>query len=724
MKIDINEFSTQRKNKITGLSDVGIKLLRTNPYLNKMIVVYENSNIDIIDGDGNVKNYPDIKLKTLSGKKVINEIFFKNKYAYMACGFGIVKFDMEKLEVSDTYVIGPNGIYLEVYQVAMNDSLIFAATANGLLRANYQTKILNNYSNWVHALPLPAGPYSGVITVKDKVFAAYSPFKTNIAETNKDTLFYLNNNSWAKYNNIGERKIRKLGYVMDDFLTLFGEFGPQVWNVSTSTLHNNMTSFNGSPNNPQDVLFDYDHTTALSYWIADYINGVYQTYGFHPYEKQNKISENGTNRSFISNIDVFEGKVVISPSHPDEGGGSPYLQEGVNVLKDKTWSLLQTNDLNNNIILDINNVYFDRKDKTRMFASSWFSGLLEFKNDVLVAVYNASNTTMGEAYPGAPRCSGLSMDKDGNLWMGNSDSKKYLSVLKKDGSFQSFTFDQVRFTRKVLVDKNNYVWALHERDQGITVYRNSGFAPAQQNVNYKILTKDVNNGNLGSNSVFSIAEDKDGKIWVGTTAGLRVFYNPTNIFSGSNFDGQPIKIVQDGNVELLLEKETVTAICVDGANNKWVGTQSGGLYCFSPDGLKEIYHFTTENSPLYSNIIIDLNYDKVTGDIFIGTSLGLQSFRSVFIEGDEQYENVYAYPNPVKPGYGGHVFVRGLIDNSIVKIVDESGNLVWETKSQGGQIEWPVKNLSGSRVNTGVYIVYAATTNGEFRAMTKVLVVN
>jgi hypothetical protein len=119
-----------------------------------------------------------------------------------------------------------------------------------------------------------------------------------------------------------------------------------------------------------------------------------------------------------------------------------------------------------------------------------------------------------------------------------------------------------------------------------------------------------------------------------------------------------------------------------------------------------------------------VNYDKVTGDVFIGTLLGIQSFRSPIIEGDENYNDVYAYPNPVKPGFTGHVFVRGLVDNSVVKITDESGNLVWETKSQGGQVEWPVKNLSGNKVTTGVYIVYAHTTTGELKALTKVLVVN
>lgn len=725
LKIDFNEHSSQRKNKINGLSDVGIRLLRTNTYNNKMLVIYDNCNIDIIDTKGNVINYPDIKLKTIGGKKIINEVFFKNQFAYLACGFGIVLFDTEKMEVKDTYIIGPNGSNLEVNQIALNDSLIFASTAQGLYRANYVNSILNNFNNWTKAPNLPVGPYSGVIAVQNQILAAYAPSFTTSTTANLDTLYALNNNAWSIFSS-APHTIRKLGYTFKNMFTIFDQYGALVYNLTTGAQVQPYTSFNGLYPYHKDLVFDYDKTDALSFWYADYYNGIYQTYGLHPYFRQNLIAVNGTNKYFVSQIDIYDGKVAVAPSYPNSDGSSLYLREGVNILKDNEWKAYVDKDPTNGggDIIDINYVYFDRKDKSRMYASAWFNGLLEYKNNQLVAVYNASNTSMGEAYPTSARVSGLGMDSDGNLWFANSDAKKMLSVRKRDGSFVTFNFDAGRFVRKILVDKNNHIWLLHERDQGITVFKNINFSQPVLNVNYKLLTKDVGNGNLESNSVFSIAEDKDGKIWVGTTAGIRVFYNPSSIFSSSNFDAEPIKIVQDGNVELLLEKEIVTAICIDGANNKWVGTQNGGLYCFSPDGLKELFHFTVDNSPLYSNDIVDVNYDKITGDIFIGTLAGLQSFRTPIIEGDDNYNNVYAYPNPVKPGFNGHVFVRGLVDNSVVKITDESGNLVWETKSQGGQIEWPVKTLSGNRVATGVYIVYAQTTTAELKALTKVLVVN
>lgn len=727
IKISEEDFSIEKLNKINGLNDVGIRLLRTNPFNNKLLVIYDNSNIDVISSNEEIKNYSDIKLKVLNGKKLINEVTFKDQFAYLACGFGIVIFDTEKLEVKETLIIGPNGSNLEVYQVALNDSLIFAATPNGLYKANYKTKILNNYNNWVlvSSSSIPFGPVGSVVSVSGKIVAAYSPWKTVPAEILKDTLYVLSNNVWSKlYNNPGARTIKKLTYAYDTYFSIIDQFGIMIIDIATLVNKGYFTSINGEPSyRPADVYF-YKYNGNYSYWIADQVSGAAQAYGYFPYYSQNVVRSGGTSSNLVSNIDIFEGRVGISPSAPDQGGGSSYISEGINLYQHNDWSYIKALDLSNNTVLDINCVYFDRKDTSKFYASSWSSGLLEYKNNKLIAVYNASNSPMPEVYPGAPRCSGMSMDKDGNLWFATSDSKNYLNVKKKDGSFQTFYFDAGKFTRKIFVDKNNYVWALHERQGGITVFKHNNFSTPVQNVNFKLLNKDVGFGNLESNSVYSIAEDKDGKIWIGTSAGIRVFYNPTNIFSGSNYDAQPIKIVQDGNVELLLEKDVVTSIVVDGANNKWVGTLDGGLYCFSPDGLKQIYHFTKENSPLYSNTIVDINYEKVTGDVFIGTDFGVQSFRSIIIEGDEKYENVFAYPNPVRPNYQGTVFVRGLIDNSIVKIVDQSGNLVWETKSQGGQIEWPVKTLSGTRVSSGAYIVYATSTNGEQRAVSKILVIN
>ena len=719
---DESELSPQSLTKINGLNDVTPKLLRANPYNNKLLVLYENCNIDIIDKNGNITNYADFKLKLLNGKKTINEAVFRKQYAYLACGFGIVVFDTEKMEVKDTYIIGQAGADLEVYQLAFNDSLIFAATPKGLYWSNHLTKDLSNFNNWKLVSGLPVGAYSGVVAVGKNIVAAYSQNKTDNVTILKDSLFRLRNNTWDRMDT-SKYTVYRLLMASDTLFSILDDYGVKIMNIKTDITSNYITSFNGANVKIRDVYFGRDYASNLAYWVADYYNGLYQTYSYWPFYLQYPVRRAGINRAIVNSIDIYNGKVGVSPSHPDDGGGSIYTDEGVNVLDKGEWTYIKDKDTyrpNDDRVLDITGVLFDRQDPTRMWVTSWFSGLMEYKNNKLVNIYNATNTPMKEINTFSPRCISPTMDTDGNLWFATSDVPTYINVRRKNGAFQTYDFSVGRFTRKLLVDKNNLVWALHEREGGITVLKHNNFGVPS----YKVLTKDVNNGNIQSNSVYSIAEDKDGKIWIGTAAGVAVFYNPSNIFSSSNFDAQPIKIVQDGNVELLLSKEAVTSIAVDGANNKWMGTQSGGVYCFSPDGLQQIYHFTKDNSPLYSNFIMDINYDETTGDMYFGTDIGLQSYRSPILEGVAQYNGVVAYPNPVRPNYLGTVFVRGLIDNSIVKIADESGNIVWETKSHGGQVEWGLNSFSGNRVAPGVYLVYTTSTDAEQKAVTKILVIN
>ncbi len=731
IRFDEKDKEIETLNKINGLNDVGIRLLRANSYNNKLLVIYNNCNIDVIDASENIKNYSDFKLKSLSGKKIVNEVTFHNQLAYLACGFGIVVFDTEKHEIKDTYFIGPNATNLEVYQVALNDSLIFAATPNGMYQSNYKTKALNNFNNWkLDTLTLPKGVYSGVVNVNGTILSAFSQAKRDNTIKNQDTLYTHNGSSgWQRYGSVeaNGNVILRL-YSFGGMFAYVNEYSILIKNISDDGLVEHINSFNGAVNygTINDVYIGKDFSQNISYWQADQLNGLFQTYGKHPYFPQNKIKRSGTKSNSTSNIDVFEGTVAVSPSFISITGGFNGVRDGINIYKNNEWSYLPTLDSDGIPLLDVTSVLIDRKDPTKLWVCSWFYGVLEFKNNKLISIKNSTVTpNFPSIYPpenrGEPRCSGLSMDKDGNVWFTHSDQPNFLGVIKKGGVYQNYNFGAARFSRITFVDKNNYVWILHEREGGITVLNHNNFGTPET----KYLTKDIGNGNLESNSVFSIAQDKDGKIWVGTAAGIKVFYNPTNIFTkNADIDAQPIKIVQDGNVELLLGKEIVTSIVIDGANNKWVGTAQSGVYCFNPDGQKQIHHFTAENSPLYSNSIIDINYDEVSGDIFIGTEIGIQSYRSTIVEGSEDLSQVIAYPNPVRPNYQGTVLVKGLIDNSVVKITDIYGNMVWETKSTGGQIEWPITTLAGKRVVSGVYTVYCSTTDGELSTMTKILVVN
>jgi hypothetical protein len=223
-----------------------------------------------------------------------------------------------------------------------------------------------------------------------------------------------------------------------------------------------------------------------------------------------------------------------------------------------------------------------------------------------------------------------------------------------------------------------------------------------------------------------MAEDKNGYIWLGTDKGILVYYRPWAIFSEQHPVASRIKIPRnDGTnfIDYLLEKEKISAIAVDGANRKWIGTEDSGVYLVSEDGLKTYQTFNIKNSPLPSNTITSLAITPHTGEVFIGTAKGIVSYKARATEGNEEFSKVYAYPNPVREDYSGEITITGLVQNSIVKITTVSGKLVHETISLGGVAYWDGTNFSGNKVKSGVYIVYVSSTDGSQSAVAKVLII-
>jgi ligand-binding sensor domain-containing protein len=356
------------------------------------------------------------------------------------------------------------------------------------------------------------------------------------------------------------------------------------------------------------------------------------------------------------------------------------------------------------------------------------SGIIDVQSNQLQAVYKYGNSPL-IGYNGTDdvRITGVSFDKNSNLWGSITLGKRCVSVRKPNNTWTLLNFEQfvVQPTiSKIIFDKYDQAWIVLPRNIGLMVYKDVNGLSQPNSSNTKFLSSVTGNGKLPSQDIHSICEDKEGHIWLGTAKGIAVFYNPENVFTTSNWDCQQILIEQDGYVQILLENDIITSIAVDGVNRKWIGTQSSGVYCLSSDGQEEIYHFTAENSPLYSNTIKDVVVDEISGDVFIATDKGIQSYRTSIIKGFEDYSKIHSYPNPIRPGYSGNVYVTGLIDESEVKITDVSGNLVWATKSQGGQIEWNLKTFNGTKAASGVYLIYCATATGEQSATTKLLIIN
>ncbi len=355
---------------------------------------------------------------------------------------------------------------------------------------------------------------------------------------------------------------------------------------------------------------------------------------------------------------------------------------------------------------------------------------MKFVDNELSTIFDENNSSLQPWISNANlvNISGLDFDSYHNLWVANSGAPNILSVYKNNGEWKSFSFGGLLSggdISELLVDNYDQKWIIRRTD-GIIVFTDNGTIDDVTDDKTKILHSSSGQGNIPGSSVYTFATDNDGEVWVGTDKGIGVFYSPENIFvSGANYDAQQILVPRNdgsGLADYLLETELVTAIAVDGANRKWVGTERAGVFLFSEDGLEQIHQFTVDNSPLLSNNIISISI-TVDGEVFIGTANGIISYKGTATPPAPPGSKVYAYPNPVRENFTGLIAIKGLENNSYIKITDSYGNLVYETKSEGGQAVWDGNNFNGEHVATGIYMVFAVTTDKTEKVVTKILVV-
>ena len=330
----------------------------------------------------------------------------------------------------------------------------------------------------------------------------------------------------------------------------------------------------------------------------------------------------------------------------------------------------------------------------------------------LLNITNLQITKINESKIQQPRQ--LKSETVGKYWI--ADYKNGL-LSNLEGSYKSYSpnsLDTLYQTRRdsIVVDLDGNRWIRRGDFGGILV------------INLKnqrqFVFSGVGAGNLPSNNVKSLALDRDGQMWVGTDKGVVVFDNPSAIFSGKNFDAYTPVFER----RRLLGNETIASIAIDGGNRKWIGTKNG-IFLFSPDGTELVSNFNEKNSPLPSNEILYITAEPNTGEVYIRTLKGMVSYRGTATEGSlKQDENaVKVFPNPVRPDFEGQIGIEGLVENAFVKITDVAGNLVYETRANGGTAVWNGKTLAGGRVETGIYLIFSANKKGEETLVSRLAVV-
>jgi len=725
------ETTVERLSKINGLSDIGFNTIAYDIPTNTLVIAYSNANIDLIQ-DNNIINIPDIKRKVIPGNKVINKIFFKDNYAYLACGFGIVVLDLVKKEIKDTYYIGPDGNYINVTDITCDGNEFYASTAGppgtgGIYHAPVNAPNLANYTFWskFNSLPvtveatstIPATFYNAIEFFAGKIF-------TNLSNPGLDTVYVFDGNNWTYFDTVYFSDTRSIT-ALHNKMTICN-YGFMFVYDTTTTMTNNVYQYFGLPNsfpNPNEGFV----TETSEIWIADNGNGLVKTGNGVDYYS---VYPNGPRFATAFDMSVENSALWVASGAVGLTWNPQFKKDGIASYINNTWNTIYPKDSAGQAVNDIITIAVDPYNSERVFAGSWINGVIEINNSQQTNLYNVPNSSLQDlaAVPGWIRIGGLDFDDEGNLWVGNAQVSRPISVFKTDGNWKNFNPGNafnLNLVGDILVDSYNQKWLMMPNGAGLLVFNHGDDIDiTTDGDSYKKLSTSAGYGGLPSNYVYSIAEDLDGEIWVGTDKGIAVFYSPGEVFSGNSFDAQQILIEQDGYAQYLFETEIVSAIAVDGANRKWIGTQNAGVFLMSADGTEELLHFTEENSPLFSNNIYSIAIDHLTGEVYIGTQKGIISYKGTATEGGEEFNDVYAYPNPVHHDYDGIIAIKGLVKDADIKITDVSSKLIYATKALGGQAVWNGKNFNGEKAHTGVYLVFASNEDGSQTFVTKILIIN
>ncbi len=721
MVYDLESQEKSNWTNVNGLSDVKITKLFYDAAFDAVYIGYENGNLDQLKNN-RITNIPGLLLAQIPGdKKIYNFCKYQN-FLYASTGFCILKLDISKAQIKETYYPLQNPTPFEDLCI-VNDTL-YALTATEIVKGGINNPALSDYNQWTitnQFLPLPNNcSYRHIESLQNEIY--YSICHTDYG---KDTVYHLQNSQSNALSSFGyDFEIKNI----------------QAWSNQIAMSFNGGLVRYADDLSYEEIYYSYGFSTANPNAAVRYANTTFiadQEYGLvsciNPFAAELIWTEGPPTNSFYA-LDWKKDVLAVTGGALD-GKAPTYNSAGVYRFKQETWSSVNRYTVNawqNQPIWDFVSVAINpnNTDQYAVGSASEFPLTILEANGQASQLFTVLNSPLEEWYTGTGRSlvTSLEYDENGNLWVLNGQATKPLKVYTAAGDWYEMNTgasSEKKWGNKLVIDYNGNKWFCQE-GAGVTGLKDNGTISVLNDDQYIQLNTGANTGNLPSNNVNTIAIDFDDELWIGTDNGFAILYNTDGAFGASpgSYNAQRLKIEYQGNVEYVLGNTNIIDIEVDGGNRKWMASSNSGLFLLSPDGSEILKQFTKENSPLISNTILDIELDQTTGELYIITDRGLVSYRSDASYQDETYETVKVFPNPARPDFNGVITIQGIKYNSDVKITDISGNLVYQTTSNGGTATWNRKTLKGEPVTTGVYLIWTAPNEGKGRKVGKVLVVN
>jgi hypothetical protein len=721
-KYNLTNGDLTKISSVNGLSGESTSSIFYSKEFEKIVIGYETGLLEIIDKKGNITIAKDIVNFNYIGSKQINDITQYGNKLYIATGFAIVVYNIENLLFGDTYFIGNQSSEIRVNQIKIENDIIYAATENGIFTASILNPNLIDYNNWTQNF---TGDFAALEKFDNEILAARTRF-----------LYSFNSNSLILRKTYTQN-IRSL------------KASPNYLTIATQRIVNVLDK------NSVDVINYTSKTTDEFYFNLN-----------TAYFDENKLFlgtvEFGILKSDLQTVSTFE---EIHPEGPVSN--SPF---SISAKEQHLWVVYGGYDaaytpLNGRYafshfngenwvnkpfssfkVKNLVNVTFDFMNVNKVYISSWGAsnpndisntgGMLIVEDDEVVDFWNFTNSGLEKIYlPQSPnylstRINGSAFDKNGNLWIANAWVDNRIKKYSESGTWTSVDMSTVITNtalglNELVLDKTNTV-LIGSRRNGVLAYNENGNKKTS-------LTTEFNSGSLPDLNVRTLQVDASNRLWIGTLKGLVVLYSATSIFD-EIVNAEPVIILDNGVPQKLLGDQTINSIAIDGADNKWFGTSSGGALQTNPNGSTTLQNFNKNNSPLPSNNILKIAVDNNLGLVYFATDKGIVAFNSNVASYGEILPEVYAYPNP-STNTNEFITIDGrngthLPKGTNIKILDAAGNLVYETNVKegeelyGGKVIWNKTNLAGKKVASGIYIVLLSANENTESKVAKIAIIN
>ena len=710
---DTEDTSVKTYDCLNDLNGVQIACMEYSKQAQTLVLAYTDGGIDLMKADGSILHLPDLKEKTIANKD-INAIRIEGETAYLCTGFGYIELDVKENVFRNTYNLG-----LQTHGLAICNNNVYLGTTKGIYMCAQDKNKLQK-DNWK---AISTSNFSNLTSFDGMLWGqAYQKVYSINPITGKHSVA----------NQEPARFLRNCG----DYLIWASEEA-----ICICTAQKQITTIK-QQNNWHDVSYQNG-----SFWVSQGDEGLfcYTIQNNTLTLKAGPIQPNSPKRNLSYRMQWVGERLLVS------GGintfDAIYNDPTAMFLENGEWTNFQevpqkeiTKTYPNIRLANTTSLVQDPLDATHHFASLHRNGLCEYRNGKFEKLYNNDNSPLRSILPNTANyynyvsCSGLQYDTDGNLWMLCSETHDIIRILKANGKWASLHYneiDSVSLCDDYLMHSSGLMFLNSRRTKGrgFFCFDTKGTLDNQRDDRHILRSTIVNQDGTtySPDDFYCMAEDLDGRIWCGTNLGVFVIEDASRYFD-SDFHFEQVKIARNdgsGLADYLLNGVAISCIAIDGANRKWIGTHTDGLYLISADGTEMIHHFTATDSPLLSNAVQCVAVHPTTGVVMIGTDLGICSYAAEATQASEELDadEVLVFPNPVKPDYNGTIAVRGLTMDSEVKILSSSGQLVWSGTSAGGTFAWDGRTQKGRRVASGVYHVVANNAEGKKAIVARIVII-